>query len=298
VGGANVDYLVRGPSLPGPGDTVQGNEFQMAPGGKGANQAVAAARLGARVAFVGCIGEDAGGGLLVDHLVADGVDTRFLRTTSEVATGVAVIQVDAQGEKQIMVAPGANTRLTEQAVREALAAIASVRVVLTQFEVPMPVVMAAAKLARERGAIFVLDPAPPADVPNELLPLVDVIRPNAGEARALTGIDITGRESASRAARALLARGVRAVVVQASDDGDLAVWRDGDRFLPRIPVDTIDATGAGDAYAAALAVRLGEGASLEEAAPFASAAAALTTTRLGAQAALPHRADVFALLNR
>jgi ribokinase len=293
-----MDYLARGPRLPAPGDTVQGNEFQEAPGGKGANQAVAASRLGARVALIARVGADARGDAIVERLQSERVDVQFLLRDAGVPTGVAVIQVDERGEKQILTSPGANLRLSADDVLGAAAAIRAARVVLAQLETPLGAVGAAARLGREAGAQFVLDPAPPTPLPDDLLRLVDVIRPNAGEARVLTGVPVRDRPSARMAARALLERGARAVAVQAGDAGNLLVWREGERLLPKIPVKSVDATGAGDAFAAALAVMVAEGRTLEEAGPFASAAAALTTTKLGAQASLPRRDEVLALVAR
>jgi len=297
VGGANIDYLVRGPRLPGPGATVQGEQFQEAPGGKGANQAVAAARLGAHVAFVGRVGADAIGDALIERLRAEGVDTRFVTRDHEAHTGVAVIQVSHDGQKQILTAPGANLRLSVADVEAATPAIRATRVVLMQFEVPMDTVVMTARLARDVGALVVLDPAPPAAVPDELLRLVDVIRPNAAEAEALTGIRVVDADSASQAAERLRARGVGAAAIQAGDDGDLVVSAEGRVWLPHIPVERVDSTGAGDAFAAAIAVGLANGMSLGDAAHIANAAAALTTTKLGAQAALPRREAVRRLLH-
>jgi ribokinase len=277
---------------------VQGSEFQEAPGGKGANQAVAASRLGARVALVARVGADARGDAIVERLESESVDVRFVLRNADAPTGVAVIQVDEHGEKQILTSPGANLRLSDGDVLGAAAAIRAARVVLAQLETPLEAVTAAARLAREAGARFVLDPAPPTPLPDELLRLVDVIRPNAGEARVLTGVPVRDGPSARAAARALLERGVGAAVVQAGDAGNLLVWRAGERLFPKIPVKSVDATGAGDAFAAALAVMIAEGRTLDEAGSFASAAAALTTTKLGAQAALPRRDEVLALMAR
>jgi ribokinase len=303
VGGANTDFLVRGTELPGPGDTAEGEEFQEGPGGKGANQAVAAARLGARVAFVGRVGADARGDALVRALDAEGVDTRHVVRDAAAATGVALVQVGKGGEKQILTAPGANRRLGTDDVHAASSLIRSARVVLLQFEAPAETVEAVVRLAHDAGALVVLDPAPPAPVSDDVLRRVHVIRPNAAEAEALTGVHVDQRNSAYRAAEHLLERGVRAVVVHAGSEGDLLVWDDEtgrrrDSFLPRLPVDAVDATGAGDAFAAALATVLAEGRPVDEAARVASAAAALATTRVGAQAALPRREEVEALLAR
>jgi ribokinase len=296
LGGGNMDYLARGPSLPGPGDTVQGEAFQEAPGGKGANQAIAAARLGARVALIARLGDDARGAAVIERLTAEGVDTRHVIRDPDAPTGVAVIQVDRQGEKQILTAPGANRRLSAADAERAGAALRAARVALFQLEAPVGTVVAAARIAREGIARVVLDPAPAVPLPDELLRMVDVVRPNAGEAKVLTGVEVTDRASARRAAERLLARGAGAACVQAGEGGDLLVWRDGEEWLPWYRVESVDSTGAGDAFAAALSVMLAEGRPLEVAARFASAAAALTTTKLGAQDALPSREAVLVLL--
>jgi ribokinase len=298
VGGANFDYLARGPALPRPGETVQGERLLEGPGGKGANQAVAAARLGARVALVARVGADDRGRALLDHLRDDRVDTAHVRSDPAAGTGVALVQVDRRGQKQIMAVPGANLGLTVADVRAAAGTIEAARVLLVQLEIPLECVAEAIRIARRAGARVVLDPAPPTALPDELLGLVDVIRPNASEARALTGIRVSDRASARRAAQALLERGVGAAAVSAGARGNLLVWAGGECWLPKIPVEAIDATGAGDAFAAGLAVALAEGRTLAEAGPFASATAALKTTRLGAQAGLPRRDEVDAFVRR
>jgi ribokinase len=298
VGKANVDYLVRGPRLPLPGQSVSGEQFQVAPGGKGANQAVGAARLGARVTLIARVGKDPRGDSVVEALLQEGVDIEYLVRDSSAFTGVALCQVGENGEKQILSAAGANGRLTAEDVGAAAGVLRSARVVLLQLGVPLPAVAEAIRLGRSGGARVVLDPGPPAPLPDELLAQIDVIRPNCSEALALTGVQVTGRESAREATAELLRRGVGAAAVQAAEDGDLLSWKEGELWLPRFDVARLDATGAGDAFASALAVALAEGRSLKEAGPFASAAAALATTVLGAQASLPRRADLLAFLDR
>ncbi|HEY4884085.1 MAG TPA: ribokinase [Myxococcales bacterium] len=298
VGKANIDYLVRGPRLPGPGQSVNGDAFQEAVGGKGANQAVAAARLGARVALVARVGRDSRGDVVLARLHDEGVDTRFVTRDPEEPTGVALCQVGASGEKQILSATGANASLTAAWVREAAPALTSARVVLCQLGVPLEAVQEAVRIARSVRVLVMLDPGPPAPLPNGLLAQLDVIRPNASEAQILTGIRVRDRNGAREAARDLLRRGVKTAVVQAGDDGDMALSRDRELWLPRFEVKRVDATGAGDAFASALAVCLAQGKPLEEAGPFASAAAALATTHLGAQASLPMREAVLQLLAR
>lgn len=298
VGGVNTDYLVKGERLPSPGETLEGEIFEEAPGGKGANQAVAVARLGCRVGLIARVGADERGQRILDQLTAEGLDVAHVRRDQDAPTGVALIMVDRTGEKQILTAPGANRRLTEGDVAAAKQRIASSKVLLAQLEVPLPAVTLALRLARAAGVRTVLDPAPAVPLSDDILQLVDVIRPNASEAEALTGVPVRDRSSAARAARVLLGRGVGAAVLQAGEAGDLLVTSNEEHFLPRIPVESVDATGAGDAFAAALAVGLAEERSLTEAASMASAAAALATTKLGAQAGLPSRKEVLRLLGQ
>jgi ribokinase len=204
--------------------------------------------------------------------------------------------VDGRGEKAILIAPGANGRMSAADVDAAAGLIQSARVVLCQLEIPLETVLTACRLARAAGARVVLDPAPARPLPDELLRLLDVIRPNSHEAETLTGVKVHDRASARQAADQLLSRGVGAVAVQAGDEGNLLVWSDGECWMPKLPVHSIDATGAGDAFAAGLAVMLAEGRPLSEAGPYANAAAALATTVVGAQAGLPTRDAVLRLL--
>ena len=295
VGGANVDYLVKGAELPKPGATVTGQLFQEASGGKGANQAVAIARLGGRAAFIACVGSDQRGEALVERLVEECVDTSAIVRHSTAPTGVALIAVDASGEKQIVWAPGANERLTPSSIAAAADLFTSTKIVLLQLEIPFETVEAAIRLARAAGVRVVLDPAPAAPLREAILRDVHVIRPNAFEAWVLTGIEVRDRTSARRAADNLIRRGVRAACVGAPG-GNLLVSDEGETWLPHLPVEVVDATGAGDAFAGALALALAEGSNLAHAARFAHAASALATTKVGAQAALPRRDAVMTLL--
>jgi ribokinase len=298
IGGANTDYLIRGGRLPRPGETVDGEEFLTAGGGKGANQGVAAARLGARVAFIACVGNDERGEQLQKVLRSEQIDIDHLYRHPRSPTGVALVMVDKSGEKQILAAAGANHKLSPSHIARVASVIEQARVLLMQFEVPMPTVLKAAKIAQAAGVRIVLDPAPAAKAPDALLSLVDVIRPNAIEAKALTGIEVNDLKSARRAATELFARGVRAVAIQAGHQGDLIIWPGGHRLMPRLKVKTVDATGAGDAFAAGLAVALAEGRSYADAGAFANAAAAQATTRFGAMPAMPRRHQVLALMKR
>jgi ribokinase len=297
VGGLNTDFVGVGDGLPRPGETLNGSLFHETAGGKGANQAVAVARLGGRVALVGAVGADERGEALLGRLAAEHVDVRFVRKHSDAPTGAALIHVDARGEKQILAVLGANCRPTAADVVAACQTAGKPRVLLTQFELPIEAVTAALQWARANGVTTVLDPAPAAPkVSDDLLRLVDVLKPNAHEAEALTGIPVTDRASASKAASALIKRGVRAVAVQAGGEGNLLVSSEGEHFLPRVPVKSVDATGAGDALAATLATYLARGRTFAEAGRHANAAAAHATTKLGAQEALPTEEELQAFL--
>lgn len=296
VGGANIDYLIRGSKLPEPGETIDGEEFLIACGGKGANQAVAARRLGARAAFVGRLGADQQARDVAKNFRRERVDISRVQLDRGRSTGAALIMVDACAEKKILVAPGANRYVSVADINRAKALVQKTRVLLVQFEIPMRAVLAAAQLAHAAGARVVVDPAPAAKPPAALMKLVDFIRPNSSEAEALTGIKVRNRATARKAAQALLSRGIQAVAVQAGNEGDLLVWRDGEGLFPRLKVRSVDATGAGDAFAAAISVALAEGRTYREAGAFANAAAALTTTKFGAQTALPNRRDVLRLM--
>jgi ribokinase len=291
VGGVNTDYTVKGRELPAPGTTVQGSEFQEAPGGKGANQAIAAARLGARVALIARVGTDWRGRAAIARLREEGVDTGAVLGESEAPTGVALVMVDAAGEKQIQTAPGANQLLVESDILSHSELFARAEIVLVNLEIPLETAAAAVRLARAAGARVVLDPAPPVPLSEDLLRDVHVVRSNAAEAEVLTGVAVHDRETAREAARNLLRRGVGAVCI-AAPQGNLLVTSEDELWLEHLDVATVDKTGAGDAFAGGLAAGLASGMWLDRASRFAHAAAALKTTRFGAQAGLPHRDEV------
>jgi ribokinase len=296
IGGINTDYLIRGRELPGPGMSLNGRVFLEAPGGKGANAAVAASRLGARPAIIGHVGHDQRGKTLIEHLTRAGVHAVHVTLDDDAApTGAAVIQVDGNGQKQILAALGANLHLQVADVETAADTIRSSRVLVAQLEVPVECVSAAIRIASQAGVRVVFDPAPPASLPDDLLARVDVIRANATEVEALTGVRIVDRRSAREGARALLTRGCRAAIVEARE-GNLLLSESGEEWIPELPVERVDATGAGDAFAGGLAVAIAEGRVLTEAAKFASGVAALATTALGAQTALPRRHELQAFL--
>jgi ribokinase len=296
LGGINTDFVIKGQRLPEPGQTVPGDSYYSGPGGKGANQAVAAARLGAKVALIGRVGADRRGRELLRGLRENGVNVSRVFLDPKEPTGAAIIAVDSEGEKQISVAPGANLHVTAKQVDDAEPVIASARVLLMQFEVPISVVIRAARIAKKHRTIVVLDPAPPMRIPQELFPLLDVIRPNRDEAEQITGRKIRTSADARWVAKALLRRGVKMVAMEAAAEGDLVMSASEEIVVRRFKVKAVDATGAGDAFAGGFAVGLAEGLSLREIVRLANATAALATTKVGAQQALPTRREVERLL--
>ena len=295
VGSANVDFTVATARLPAPGETVTNGTLLVNHGGKGANQAVAARRLGADVRFVGCVGRDPSGAGLRAALAEEGIGIDGLVEASSAATGTALIVVDGAGRNQIAVAPGANRALAVAQVDSRSRDFAWADVVLCQLEVPLPCVTAALTLARAHHAVTILNPAPVPDERLEILPLVDYLTPNEGEAARLTGVAVTTPGGAIDAAQVLRRAGAGTVVVTLGDNGAVAVGEIV-TTAPAFAVTVVDTTAAGDAFNAGLGVALGEGRALTEALRFASAVAALTCTRRGAQAALPTRTEVDLLL--
>jgi ribokinase len=292
VGSANVDFTIALPRLPRPGETVSEGTLLVARGGKGANQAVAARRLGAEVRLLACVGDDASGRDVRAALAAEGIGTDAVLTSAGAATGTALIVVDAQGRNQIAVAPGANRALTVADVEARDADLAWAEVVICSLEVPLPVARRALELARGRGAITILNPAPFPDAGVDFLELVDYLTPNETEAARLTGRPVADAESAATVAAAIHARGAARVVLTLGAAGALADGRDGRCHAPAFAVTVVDTTGAGDAFNGALAVALAERRPLAAALRFANAAAALACTKRGAQPALPTRAEV------
>ncbi|MBN1814018.1 MAG: ribokinase [Anaerolineae bacterium] len=296
VGSLNMDLVVRAPRIPRPGETILGGEFHTAPGGKGANQAVAAARLGGQVSMVGRVGSDAFAQSLLDGLAADGVDHTFVTQDPQAATGVAFIVVDDAGENSIVVASGANMRLSPADVDAAEAAIAAADVLLLQLEVPLPAVVQAARVAHAHGTTVILNPAPACPLPHELLSLIDVLVPNESEAARLTRLPIGDRAEIEAAAVVLCELGVDTVALTLGERGALLVGEGERELIPAFEVTPVDTTAAGDAFVGGFAVALAEGRSLTDAVRWANAAGALATTKLGAQPSLPIRRMVEALM--
>jgi len=279
VGSSNTDMVVRAERIPQPGETVVGGEFLRAAGGKGANQAVAAARLGGAVTFVVRLGADPLGEEALRTLEAEGLDLRYAQRDPEAASGVALILVDAGGENAIAVAPGANARLSAADVERAAPAIAACRCLLTQLETPLEPVAKAIALARQAGATVILNPAPYQPLPDDFLAQVDVLTPNEVEAGQLLGADAVTAETAFDAARTLRRRGPQSVLLTAGAAGAFLVDDLGERHYPALSVTAVDTTAAGDAFSGALAVALAAGRPLRLSAEFATVVAALTVPR-------------------
>jgi len=293
VGSLNMDLVVRMPKIPRPGETLLGGVFKTFPGGKGANQAVAAARLGARVTMIGCVGDDAFGREMRQTLSAEGIDTTHVLVHPESATGVALIQVDAKGQNSIAVASGANFELTAADVEKAMLSIGKFDVLVMPLETPLETIYTAAQIASAGGAKVLLNPAPAQVLEPDLLHLVDVLLPNEYEVGLMTGADLAAADI-HQSAKQLLSLGVKDLIVTMGDQG--ALFFDGrtntEMLIPACPVQAVDSTAAGDCFVGALAVGLCEGQTIAGAAAFASAASAISVTRAGAQPSLPSRAEV------
>jgi ribokinase len=271
--------VVKSDRIPAPGETVLGGTFVMAAGGKGANQAVAAARLGAQVTLVAKVGRDVFGDQALKNFRSEGIATEYILPDPQAATGVALILVDRQGENLISVASGANSTLCPD-------------VLLVQLEVPLDTVRCAVELAAAAGVPVILNPAPVAVLDDALLSRVTILTPNEGEAQRLTGIAVVDEQSAQAAGEKLLARGVRDVVITMGAQGAMWIGRGGRRHFPAVPVEAVDTTAAGDAFNGSLACGLAAAQSLEAAIRQSCLAGALATTRLGAQPSLPTSADL------
>ena len=296
VGSSNTDMAVRAAHLPKPGETILGGEFLMAAGGKGANQAVAAARLGAAVTFIARVGRDDLGDQALAGLRRERINVDHVSRDPRARSGVALITVADNGENSITVAPGANALLRPAHIKRARRAFSGCGPLLVQLETPIDTVTTAVELARQSGMPVILNPAPAQLLPESLLRKVSIITPNETEAEWLTGVRVTDNASAARAAEALLASGISTVIITLGARGAFVAAPDGSRLVPGFKVKTTDTTAAGDVFNAALATALAEGKLLQSAVVFANAAAALSVTRAGAQPSAPRRAEVERLL--
>ena len=296
LGDINQDFVIRAERMPRPGETLVGSDLRLVPGGKCANQAVTAARLGAAVTLIGRVGADVFGEALVANFEREGIDISFIERDPDEATGTAFITLAPSGENAILVCMGANGAISPEQADSAAEVIARAEMLLLQLGAPLEAVLRGMEIAHEAGTPVLFDPAP---VHGDLTPMwrhVAVATPNETEAEAITGAPVTDLPQALTAAAWLRERGVRLAVITLGAQGALALDDDGARLVRGYAVEVADTTGAGDAFAGALGVRLAEGAPVEEALAFANAAGAVAASRFGAQPSLPTRAEVGALM--
>ena len=298
LGSINMDLVVETDRVPEAGETVKGGELRSAAGGKGANQAVAAARLGADVRMVGRVGSDEFGDTLLAVLASNGVDVTGVGVDGDQASGVAVILLDAAKENRIVVVSGANMQCGSVEVDAASRAMLGAQVLMVQHEIPMSVSLEAARRASDAGVNVVWNPAPYEEIPDDAFPLIDVMTPNRNEASALTGVDVIDTTSAECAAQSLLERGVGAAVVTLGELGAVYATRRESGYVVASRVDPVDTVGAGDAFSGALAVTLAEGRSLLDAVRYGVMAGTTAVTMEGAQDGMPDRSAVEAMLRR
>ncbi|WP_415721923.1 ribokinase [Photobacterium ganghwense] len=292
LGSVNADHVLQVASFPRPGETLHGHSYCVIPGGKGANQAVAAARLGADIAFIACVGDDSFGHQMRDTFAREGMNTEAVMIEDNMPTGIAMIQVAATGENSICISAEANGCLTPERLAPHHHLIEQADTLLMQLETPMETIEAAAKIAKQAGTRVVLNPAPAQPLSDDLLQHLDMITPNETEAELLTGVKVDNVTTAQQAADALHAKGIKQVLITLGSQG---VWLSDNgkgRQVPGFRVDAKDTTAAGDTFNGALLTALQEGCEMEEAIRFAHAAAAISVTRFGAQTSIPHRREV------
>jgi ribokinase len=291
VGSSNVDLIIKGDKLPKPGETVLGGTFYKAAGGKGANQAVAAARAGGDVSFISCVGNEYGEESIEGYR-SDGINVDHIKVDAELATGIALILVDKNGENSISVASGANLSLTVSDIQESKQIIEAADVLLMQLEIPIEVVEEAAKIAFSAGVKTILNPAPARPLSDELLKYISILTPNESETEILTAMNVKDETDAVKAASLIHKKGVEVLIVTLGSKGALLSTKDETKIISGYKVEAKDSTAAGDVFNGALAVAIAENKSLDEAIQFANAAAAVSVTRIGAQPSAPKREEI------
>ncbi|WP_217519435.1 ribokinase [Vibrio metschnikovii] len=292
LGSVNADHVLQVPTFPRPGETLHGRNYQVIPGGKGANQAVAAARLKADIGFIACVGDDAFGIESCERFKLDGMDIRGVKVQADCPTGIAMIQVSDHGENSICLSAEANDRLTAEAIEDDLPSIRAASYLLMQLETPIDGIIKAAQVAKQAKTNVVLNPAPARKLPSSLLSCVDVITPNETEAQVLTGITVTDDASAQQAATVLHQQGIEIVIITLGAKGVWLSENGRGQLIPGFRVSATDTTAAGDTFNGAFVTGLLENMPLESAIKFAHAAAAISVTRFGAQTSIPTRQEV------
>jgi ribokinase len=292
IGSSNTDMVIKAEKIPRPGETILGGTFLMNPGGKGANQAVSAARLDGNVTFISKTGNDLFGDRAIELLIEEGIDVRYVVKDPVLPSGVAIITVDALGENSIAVAPGSNGNLLQSDIPSALFETGEYGILLLQLEIPMTVVEYSASLAINNGIKVILNPAPARNLPDHLLKQLWLITPNETEAEILTGLSAYDSPSAEKAAYALRQKGVKNVIITMGSAGAYLKTENFSGMIPAVKVTPVDTTAAGDVFNGAIAVALSEGKDLREAVDFANKAASISVTRMGAQASAPYRNEI------
>jgi len=292
VGSSNTDMVIKTHTFPSPGETILGGKFLMNAGGKGANQAVAAARLGGRVTFIGKIGNDIFGKQAVQQLKEEGINVDFVSVDQENPSGVALITVDRKGENSIVVAPGSNGTLSTDDFDKAMSMLDESEYVLMQLEIPIPTVEYIAQIAYQKQKKVILNPAPAAKLSDDLLKSISIITPNETEAELLTGIKVTDEQSALKDAAFLHEKGIEIVIITMGAAGAFLLAGGKHEIISAPKVDPVDTTAAGDTFNGALVVALSEGKSISESIAFANKVAAISVTRIGAQSSVPFRKEI------
>ncbi|MFI5131798.1 MAG: ribokinase [Chitinophagales bacterium] len=297
IGSINTDMVVRSSQIPGPGQTLMGHSFMTTGGGKGANQAVAAARLGADVSLIAKVGTDTFGKMAIENFKKEKISTENIYIDSLAPSGVAFIVVDDKGENIIIVAPGANSTLNEKDIQDAEVLIGNADIILFQLEIPMTTVAEGVRLAKKHNRLVMLNPAPATQIPEEILPLIDIITPNQTEALMLTGFAVNDTSTAQNACDVLHGKGILTVIITMGEQGAYISSKNYKGLVPGFNAGvTVDTVAAGDTFCGGLAIAIAEGKSLQDAVQFANAAAALSVTKPGAQDSIPTRAEVETLL--
>lgn len=292
LGSVNADHVLQVPSFPRPGETLHGRNYQVIPGGKGANQAVAAARLGADIGFIACVGDDSFGQNIRQNFAQDGMDISAVHMIDNTPTGIAMIQVSDCGENSICIAAEANAALTTEIVEQHSAKIEQAQYLLMQLETPLTGIELAASIAKAHGTQVVLNPAPARSLPDALLAMVDIITPNETEAELLTGVAVMDEDSAATAAQVLHDKGIATVMITLGAKGVYLSQQGTGKIIPGFKVEATDTTAAGDTFNGAFVTGLLEGKAIDNAVVFAHGAAAISVTRFGAQTSIPSRDEV------
>ena len=296
IGSANTEMIFRAPAIPAAGETILGSSFSISPGGRGVNQAIAAARAGGTVVFIGRTGNDIFGDQVIKVLQQEGINTDYLIKDDSLPSGISSIILNARGEPGITVTPGANSNLSENDLLQAKDAINSADIVLLQLDIPIKTIKFAADFARSSGVRVILNPSPALPVSNELLKLISILTPDSSQAEILTGIKITDERSAELAGRILLERGFNRVIITLPSKGAMVIDNGGAEHVPGFRMNTVDTSAANDVFNGNLAVGLAEGKNFYEAVLFANAAAALSASRSGTLPSIPARNEILEVL--